>query len=89
MIHLRKRGQRNFTVIPTGRDRGIVFILSSTACSEVSLFETSVNLSRNECSLRSSAYLRQAYRELCEEHVCPDAAEVLSSLTTLRKAIVF
>lgn len=88
MIYVWKCGQCNFTVIPAGKDRGIVFTSSSTAYSEVFLFETFVSLSRNGCSLRSSAYLRQAYRELCEEHVYPDAAEVLSSLTTLRKAIV-
>lgn len=87
-IYVWKCGQCNFTVIPAGKDCGIVITSSSTAYSEVFLFETSVNLSRNGCSLRSSAYLRQAYRELCEEHVYPDAAEVLSSLTTLRKAIV-
>lgn len=88
VIYVWRCSQCNYMVIPTGHDRGIVFTSSSTAYSEVFLFETSVNLSRNGCSLRSSAYLREAYRELCEDHVYPDAKEALSSVSTLRKAIV-
>ena len=78
----------NYRVIPDGRDRGIVFTSSSTAYSEVFLFEMSVNLSRNGSSLRSSAYLRDAYRELSSDHVYPDAKDKLGSVTTLRKAII-
>lgn len=78
----------NYRVIPSGCNRGIVFTSSSTAYSEVFLFESAVNLSRNGCSLRSSAYLREAYRELCEDYMFPDATEALGSVSTLRKAIV-
>jgi len=78
----------NYRVIPDGRDLGIVFTSSSTAYSEVFLFEMSVNLSRNGSSLRSSAYLRDAYWEMSSAHVYPDAQDKLGSVTTLRKAII-
>lgn len=81
-------GECNLRVIPSGRDRGIVFTSSSTAYSEVFLFETAVSLSRNGCSLRSSSYLREAFRELSQDHVYPDAVEAMSSVSTLRKAVV-
>lgn len=87
-IYVWRCGKCNIRVIPSGRDRGIVFTSSSTAYSEVFLFETAVSLSRNGCSLRSSAYLREAYRELSEEHVFPEATTALGSVSTLRKAIV-
>lgn len=51
-------------------------------------FDTAVGLSRNGCSLRSSAYLREAYHELSKEDVLPDATTALGSVSTLRKAVV-
>lgn len=88
VIYIWRCFECNFRVIPNGRDRGIVFTSSSTAYSEVFLFETAVSLSRNGSSLRSSAYLREAFQELYRDHVYPDATEKLSSVSTLRKAIV-
>lgn len=88
VIYVWRCSRCNYRVIPSGCNRGIVFTSSSTAYSEVFLFESAVNLSRNGCSLRSSAYLREAYRELCEDYVFPDATEALGSVSTLRKAIV-
>jgi len=74
--------------ITDGRDHGVVFPSSSTAFSEVFLFETAVSLSRHGSSLRHSVYLREAYWEMSSAHVYPDADEKLSSVTTIRKAIV-
>lgn len=51
-------------------------------------FDTAVGLSRNGYSLRSSAYLREAYRELCVEDVLPDATTALGSVSTHLKAVV-
>lgn len=82
VIYVWKCGKCRIRVIPSGRDRGIVFTSSSTAYAEVFLFETAVNLSRNGCSLR------EAYRELSEKHVFPDATTALGSVTTLRKAVI-
>ncbi|GAB0493146.1 hypothetical protein MMPV_004419 [Pyropia vietnamensis] len=75
-------------VIPDGRDRGVVFQSTTTVFSEVFLFETAVSLSRNGCSLRSSAYLREAFHELSAPHLYWYAAERLTSVSTLRKAVV-
>lgn len=88
MIYVWRCSRCNFRVIPRGRERGIVFSSTSTAYSEVFLFETAVNLSRNGCSLRSSTYLRAAYRELSEDHVFTEATDALGSVNTLRKGIV-
>jgi len=78
----------NYRVIPDGRDHGVVFSSSSTAFSEVFLFETGVSLSRSGRSLRHSVYLRVAYWEMSSAHVHPDVDEKLGSVTTIRKAIV-
>lgn len=88
MIYVWRCSVCNLRVIPRGRDRGIIFVSSSSAFSEVFLFETSVSLCRNGSSLNSSAYLREAYREPSPDYVFPDASESLSSVSTLRKAIV-
>lgn len=88
MIYVWRCSKCNFRVIPRSRDRGSIFTSSSTAYSEVFVLETAVNLSRNGCSLRSSTYLREAYRELSEKHVIPEATDALDSVSTLRKGIV-
>lgn len=88
VIYVWRCGECNYRVIPHGRDQGVVFSSSSTAYSEVFFFETAVDLSRKGSSLRSSAYLREAFRELCKDHVYPNATEALSSVSTLRKAVV-
>lgn len=88
MIYVWRCSVCNLRVIPRGRDRGIIFVSTSSAFSEVFLFETSVSLCRNLSSLTSSAYLREAYREPSADYVFPDASESLSSVSTLRRAIV-
>jgi len=88
MVHTWRCHECNYRVIPDGRDQGVVFSSSSTAYSEVFLFEMSVNLSRNGSSLRSSAYYRDAYWEMSTNYVYPEAKETLGSVTTLRKAVI-
>jgi len=74
--------------MPDGRDRGVVFQSTTMIYSGVFLCETAVGLSRNGCSLRSSAYLREALNELKEPYLYPRATKPLSSVTTLRKGVV-
>lgn len=72
-------------VLPDGREHGIVLVSSSTAFSEVFLFELAVNLSRNGSSLRSSAYFREGFHELTAELKYSAGSPRLRSMTTLRK----
>ncbi|KAK1859160.1 hypothetical protein I4F81_001757 [Pyropia yezoensis] len=58
------------------------------AFSETFLFELSVNLSRNGCSLSSSSYLRSAYSELTSTLKYGAAGPRLRSITTLRQAVI-
>jgi len=74
-------------VMPDGREHGLVFASPYTAYAEAFLFELSVNLSRNGCSLRSSAYLRSGYSELTASLKYAARSSRLRSVATLRKAL--
>jgi len=75
-------------IIPDGRKRGVVFQSASLLYCEAFLFELAVDLCRNGCSLSSSAYLREAYREMSASFTFPLSTLRLSSVTTLRSALV-
>ena len=75
-------------IIPDGRKRGVVFLSASLLYCEAFLFELALDLCRNGCSLSSSAYLREAYREMSASFSSPLSTLRLSSVTTLRSALV-
>ena len=75
-------------IIPDGRERGVVFQSASLLFCEAFLFELAVDLCRNGCSLSSSAYLREAYREMSGASTFPLSTLRLSSVTTLRSGLV-
>ena len=75
-------------VMPDGRDRGVVFLSKTMIFSEAFLIETSVSLSRNGCSLRSSTQLLEEFYELSAPHIYPQLTDKLASVPTLRKAVI-
>jgi len=77
-----------YRVIPDGRDRGVVFTSSSTAYSEVFLFETALGMSRCGASLQATAYMREAFHELSHIFTFPLSNVPLHSVTSLRKAVI-
>ena len=75
-------------VMPDGRDRGVVSLSTKMIYSEFCLFENSVSLSRNGCSLWSSAQLRDAFYALSAPHIYPHLTKKLVSVSRLRKAVI-
>jgi len=74
-------------VMPDGREHGLIFASPFTAYSEAFMFELAVNLSRNGCSLSSSAYLRSGYSELTAPFKYVERSHRLRSVATLRKGL--
>lgn len=71
-----------------GKKHGIIFHSPNTASCEAFLFELTVNLSHQRCSMQASAYLREGYHELSGSHKYLPAAQRLRSVTTLRNAVL-